>query len=88
VGAEYETLLGWMSAARDELKSREGEQSERANVWRQVLASGVLEMLRRGREDEAREMFEEIVSAQVGECLATEVAGNLCQAPASTCAHP
>lgn len=61
IGGEYETLLRWMGHARVELKGRVGEQSERSNVWRQVLASDILELLRAGHEDEARALFEAIV---------------------------
>ena len=61
IGSEYETLLSWMGAARGALKARGGEQSGRAEVWRQVLASEVLELLRVGREGEARAVFVAIV---------------------------
>ena len=61
IGNEYETLLGWMSEARGELKTRLEEQGERAEVWRQVLASDVLELLRKGQSGEARARFESIV---------------------------
>jgi len=64
IGGEYEVLLGWMSHARGELKARVEGQGERAEVWRQVLASEVLELLRAGRESEARSRFEAIVRGE------------------------
>ncbi len=64
VGSEYEVLLSWMSQERSELKSRIGEQSARAEVWREVLASDVLHLLREGHEDEARARFEKIVGGE------------------------
>ncbi len=60
IGGEYEVLLSWMSEERAELKARLGEQGARAEVWREVLASEVLELLRSGRQGEARARFEAI----------------------------
>ena len=63
VGDEYETLLLWMSQARAQAKESRAEQSERGKMWREVLASPVLELLREGREEQAREAFETILSS-------------------------
>jgi precorrin-2 dehydrogenase/sirohydrochlorin ferrochelatase len=64
IGDEYETLLRWMSEARPILKARVLEQSARADVWRQVLASDVLDLLREAREEDARAAFEAIVRGE------------------------
>lgn len=55
VGPEYETLLGLLSEAREELRSA-GHSSEDAD-WRRALDSGILELIREGREAEARELL-------------------------------
>lgn len=61
IGSEYETLLAWMSEARPNLKARVEAQGERAEVWRQVLGSDVLDLLRESRQGEARALFEAVV---------------------------
>ncbi len=55
VGPEYETLLGLLSEAREEMRSA-GRSSEDAD-WRRALDSGILELIREGREAEARELL-------------------------------
>jgi precorrin-2 dehydrogenase len=53
LGPEYATLLDILSAAREELRAS-GRSSEDAD-WRQALDSGMLESIRAGRVDEAKE---------------------------------
>ena len=52
-GPEYATLLDILSEAREELRAS-GRSSEDAD-WRQALDSGMLESIRAGRVDEAKE---------------------------------
>lgn len=61
VGPEYEVLLGWMGEARAGLKARLPEQGERARLWRALLSSDVLDLLRLGDEAKARARFDEVV---------------------------
>jgi precorrin-2 dehydrogenase/sirohydrochlorin ferrochelatase len=61
VGDEYEILLGWMSQARVNLRQSVGEQGERSQLWRAVLASPVLDLLREERNEEAREVFDALL---------------------------
>jgi siroheme synthase-like protein len=53
LGPEYATLLDILSEAREELRAS-GRSSEDAD-WRQALDSGMLESIRAGRVDEAKE---------------------------------
>ena len=55
LGPEYETLLGLLSEAREELRSS-GASSEDAD-WQRVLDSGILDLVRAGRIDEAKELL-------------------------------
>ena len=55
MGAEYETLLGLLSEAREAIRSS-GRSSEDAD-WRQAFDSGILDLIRAGREAEARELL-------------------------------
>ena len=53
LGPEYATLLDILSEAREELRAS-GRSSEDAD-WRQALDSGMLESIRAGHVDEAKE---------------------------------
>jgi len=55
MGPEYETLLELLSEAREEMRSA-GRSSEDAD-WRAAIDSGILELIREGRESEAREQL-------------------------------
>lgn len=55
MGPEYEILLELLSEAREEMRSA-GRSSEDAD-WRAAIDSGILELIREGRESEAREQL-------------------------------
>jgi siroheme synthase-like protein len=55
MGPEYETLLELLSEAREELRAG-GRSSEDAD-WRAAIDSGILDLIREGRESEARELL-------------------------------
>ena len=55
LGPEYATLLDVLAAAREELRAS-GRSSEDAD-WQRVLDSGMLDLIRAGRVDEAKEML-------------------------------
>ncbi|MEO6469888.1 MAG: bifunctional precorrin-2 dehydrogenase/sirohydrochlorin ferrochelatase [Acidimicrobiia bacterium] len=55
MGPEYERLLELLSEAREAIRSS-GRSSEDAD-WRQAFDSGILELVREGREEEARELL-------------------------------
>ena len=55
MGPEYETLLDLLSEAREELRAT-GRSSEDAD-WQAALDSGILDLIRAGRESEAKELL-------------------------------
>ena len=55
LGPEYETLLDLLSEAREELRSG-GASSEDAD-WQRAFDSGILDLVRAGRIDEAKELL-------------------------------
>jgi siroheme synthase-like protein len=55
MGPEYETLLELLSEAREEIRST-GRSSEDSD-WRAAIDSGILDLIREGRESEARELL-------------------------------
>jgi siroheme synthase-like protein len=61
IGPEYETLVGLLSEAREALRGT-GRSSEDAN-WQSVFESGIVELVRTGRIDEARELLRTCLSS-------------------------
>jgi len=55
MGPEYETLLELLSEAREEIRSS-GRSSEDPD-WQTAIDSGILDLIREGRESEARELL-------------------------------
>jgi siroheme synthase-like protein len=55
LGPEYETLIDLLSEAREELRSG-GASSEDAD-WQRAFDSGILDLVRAGRIDEAKELL-------------------------------
>ena len=55
MGAEYETLLELLAEAREAFRAS-GRSSEDAD-WRRAFDSGILDLVRAGREAEARELL-------------------------------
>jgi siroheme synthase (precorrin-2 oxidase/ferrochelatase) len=55
MGPEYETLLDLLSEARESLRSG-GRSSEDAD-WQQAFRSGILDLVREGRLNEAKELL-------------------------------
>jgi siroheme synthase-like protein len=55
MGPEYEALLELLSEAREEMRAG-GRSSEDAD-WRAAIDSGILQLIREGRDSEARELL-------------------------------
>jgi siroheme synthase-like protein len=55
IGPEYETLLNLLSEAREDLRAA-GRSSEDAN-WQRAFDSGIVELVRAGRIDDAKELL-------------------------------
>jgi precorrin-2 dehydrogenase/sirohydrochlorin ferrochelatase len=64
VGEEYSQLLQLMSERRTNVKTKFKSQVERAGVWRAVLASEVLPLLRDGKTTEAKELVDELIHSE------------------------
>jgi precorrin-2 dehydrogenase / sirohydrochlorin ferrochelatase len=63
LGPEYETLLGLLSIARDQLKAA-GRSTERLD-WRKALDSDMLDLIRAGHIDRARERLQACLSSSL-----------------------
>ena len=61
LGPEYATLLDVLSDAREELRS-EGRSTEEPD-WQSAIDSGMLELIRAGRVDEAKEILRGCLSS-------------------------
>jgi siroheme synthase-like protein len=61
IGPEYETLLDVLSEGREELR-RAGRSSEDAD-WQSAFDGGIVELVRTGRVDEARELLRTCLSS-------------------------
>lgn len=62
VGPEIEILAGWMGEARPNVRTSGLNQSERAALWQKILASPILDLLRRGDIDGAKRLFDGILN--------------------------
>jgi precorrin-2 dehydrogenase / sirohydrochlorin ferrochelatase len=61
LGPEYETLVDMLSAARDQLKA--SGRSTEAPDWRKALDSDMLDLIRAGHIDQARERLQACLSS-------------------------
>lgn len=64
VGSEYSRLLELMKERRENLSQDIASQPQRAAIWREVLRSGALELLRSGDENAARRKIEQVMKAE------------------------
>jgi len=63
LGPEYETLLELLSEAREAMRA-EGRSTEDAD-WKRALDSGMLELVRAGRVNEAKELLRSCLSSSL-----------------------
>jgi precorrin-2 dehydrogenase/sirohydrochlorin ferrochelatase len=63
IGPEYESLLAMLSAQRQALSEDIKEQSQRAALWRAVLDSNILELLRDGKTEDAAKLINSLLSS-------------------------
>jgi siroheme synthase-like protein len=61
LGPEYARFLRWARAAREPLRRLHPGFEERRDRWYRLVDSGVLDHLRRGEDEAARRLFEEIL---------------------------
>lgn len=62
IGAEYAVLTDWMGEIRQPLKNALQSQDERQSLYQQILESEVLKLLRDDKQDQARQLFQQIVA--------------------------
>ena len=63
LGPEYETMVGLLSDARDAMQA-EGRSTEEAD-WKRALDSGMLDLIRAGRVDDAKELLRSCLSSSL-----------------------
>jgi siroheme synthase-like protein len=63
IGPEYETLVGLLADARDAIQA-DGRSTEDAD-WKRALDSGMLELIRAGRVDDAKELLRSCLSSSL-----------------------
>ena len=63
IGEEYALLLKLMSSRRKKMKAQIASQNDRAELWREVLAKGVLPLLREGRQNEAENLIDNLLQS-------------------------
>jgi precorrin-2 dehydrogenase/sirohydrochlorin ferrochelatase len=61
IGPEYESLLELLAVQRETLPQRINEQSQRARLWRAVLDSDLLNLLRAEKSEEAAELLHSLL---------------------------
>ncbi len=65
IGVEYGTLAAWLGEARTAVQDKIASQPERAALWRRVMESSILDTLREGDIESARQAFEQIIQETV-----------------------
>lgn len=66
LGPEYGELASWLAELRPRIKAIEGlTQPERQRVFERVVYSEVLLLLREGRRDDARALFDRLVAEEL-----------------------
>jgi siroheme synthase-like protein len=63
IGPEYETLVELLADARDAIQA-DGRSTEDAD-WKRALDSGMLELIRAGRVDDAKELLRSCLSSSL-----------------------
>jgi siroheme synthase-like protein len=62
IGNEYSTLAAWMRDSRSSVRETVSTQTERRDLWRNVINSDVLDHLLTGDLDAARALYDSILS--------------------------
>ena len=64
IGEEYGVLAGWLGLLRRNSSKSNGSQQDRQTLYENVLASEVLPLLRAGKSDQARLLFDKITEPE------------------------
>jgi len=62
IGEEYAILADWLSEIRQPMKAKIYSQSDRKNVYQQILESEIVTLLRQGKRDDAWQAFQQILA--------------------------
>lgn len=62
IGDEYAVLAAWLGEVRQPMKNAISTQPERQRLYRQILESDILLLLRDGKRDEAWAVFQQILA--------------------------
>lgn len=62
IGHEYAILADWLSEIRQPMKAEIYSQSDRKNLYQQILESDIIVLLRQGKQDDARQAFQQILA--------------------------
>lgn len=62
IGDEYAILAQWLGDIRPTVTSELDGQSNRRDLYREILESNVLALLRQGQEDKAQQAFQKIIA--------------------------
>jgi len=62
IGPEYATLAQWLDDLRPTVTEHLASQTDRAQLWRTIVASPILNDLRQGNETEARQKLNELLT--------------------------
>ena len=62
IGDEYAILADWLGEIRQPVKTEIYEQAERKNLYQQILESEIITLLRQGKRDDARHIFQQILA--------------------------
>jgi siroheme synthase-like protein len=62
IGDEYSILADWLGEIRQPVKSGIYTQSDRKNLYQQILDSEIITLLRQGKRDDAWQIFQQILA--------------------------
>jgi precorrin-2 dehydrogenase / sirohydrochlorin ferrochelatase len=62
IGQEYAILAAWMAELRPVIQAHLPSESARKQLWETIIASPILETLRKGNEATARQILQQLVS--------------------------
>jgi siroheme synthase-like protein len=65
IGPEYGTLAGWLAELRPLAKAQISEEASRRSLWRAILESPALDLLRQGDEAAARVLIHNLYQEAV-----------------------
>jgi len=65
IGDEYSILADWLGGIRQPMKSEIYTQADRKNLYRQILESDIITLLRQDKQEDARQIFQQILADRI-----------------------